>query len=140
LILPLRQHPPEACVVGLDGLHCLDDGMGAVIRIGQIDQVIKLGMGPEEDGASLGEVLFGQLSGFAATRGQIGLDISFDGEIPVVGVPEEDQAHDRQEIFIAGVVGIGPQGIRGTPKSALNCLDMLQLPHTLPLYSCLSVL
>ena len=35
-------------------------------------------------------------------------------------MPQKNQPHDRQEIFVAGIVGIGPQGIRRAPEPLFN--------------------
>jgi hypothetical protein len=39
-------------------------------------------------------------------------------------VAQEDPAHDGQEIFVAGVVGIGAQGVRRGPEAALDGFDV----------------
>jgi hypothetical protein len=44
-------------------------------------------------------------------------------------MPQEDEAHHRQEILVAGVVGIGPQSVRRRPEAFLNGLDMFELGH-----------
>ena len=43
---------------------------GAVVTVGQGDQVVELRLGPQEDRALLGEVLLGQRPRLAAARGQ----------------------------------------------------------------------
>lgn len=54
---------------------------------------------------------------------------SFHREIAAVGVAEEYQAHHRQEVFIAGVVGVGPQVVGGTPEACFNGFDVFELRH-----------
>lgn len=108
LILALGQHAPQALVVGLDGLHGFDDRLGAVGAVGQGHQGVELGLGLQEDGALLREILLGQWPGPAASGGQVCFDGVLDREIPAVGMVQEDQAHDRQKIFVAGVAGVGP--------------------------------
>ena len=46
-----------------------------------------------------------------------------------VGVAEEHQAHHRQEVFIAGVVGVGAQVVGGAPESFFNGFDVFELGH-----------
>jgi hypothetical protein len=48
---------------------------------------------------------------------QASFDVVFDRQIPAVGVPQEDQAHHRHEVFVAGVVRIGSQGVGRVPEA-----------------------
>jgi hypothetical protein len=43
---------------------------------------------------------------------------------------QKNQSHDRQEIFVAGVVGVGPQGVRRTPEPFFNGFDVFKLGQT----------
>ena len=42
LVFALGQCTPQAFVVGFNGFHCCDDGFGAVLAVGQSDEVIEL--------------------------------------------------------------------------------------------------
>ena len=75
LVFALGQCTPQAFVVGFNGVHCFDDGFGAVLAVGQGDEVVELRVGPEVDGTFLGKVLFGECSFFAAAGGQVGFNV-----------------------------------------------------------------
>lgn len=129
LIFALGQHAAQVLVVGLDGLHGVNDRLGAVGAVGQGHQSVELGLGLQEDGALPREVFLGQWPGLAAPCRQARLDGVLDAQIPAVGVAQEDQAHDRQEVFVAGVVGVGPQGVRRAPEPLFNGFDVFKLGH-----------
>ena len=76
LIFSLGEHTAQVLVVFLDGLHRLDDGLGPVVAVGQRNQIVKLGLGPEKDGALLREVRLGERPCLAAARGQVRFDVS----------------------------------------------------------------
>ena len=59
LVLALGQDAAQAVVVGLDGLHGHDDGGRAVGAVGQGDEVVEPGLGPQVQGVLLREVLPG---------------------------------------------------------------------------------
>ena len=61
--------------------------------------------------------------------GRLGLDPGLDRQKAAVGVAQEDQAHDGQEVLVAGVVGVGAQGVRRTPKAIFDGFDMFELGH-----------
>lgn len=42
---------------------------------------------------------------------------------------QEDESHDRHEILIAGIVGIGAESVRCVPKSLFNGFDIFKLGH-----------
>ena len=42
-------------------------------------------------------------------------------------LPQKNQAHDRQEILVAGIVGVGPQGVCRTPEPFFNGIHMFEL-------------
>lgn len=42
-------------------------------------------------------------------------------------LPQKNQAHDRQEILVAGIVGVGPQGVSRTPEPFFNGIHMFEL-------------
>jgi len=54
-----------------------------------------------------------------------------DREIPAIGMTQEHQTHDRQEIFVAGVVGTGPQQISRPPESFFYYFYMFMLSQGL---------
>ena len=130
LVLALGQDAAQAVVVRLDGLHGPDDGPGAVLAVGQCDEVVKLGFCLEEDSAFLGEVLLGECPSLAAARGQVSFDVVSDRQVATVGVAQEDEAHDGEEVLVARVVRVGAQGIRCAPEALLNGFDVLELRHT----------
>ena len=84
---------------------------------------------PQINGALLREVLLGQRPGFAAATRQRRLDFRFHREVAAVGMPQEHQAHDRQEVFITGVVGVGAQIIGSAPEACFNGFDVFELRH-----------
>jgi hypothetical protein len=47
-------------------------------------------------------------------------------------MPQENEPHYRQEILVAGIVGIGPQGVGRGPKAFLNGFDVFKLGHVRP--------
>ena len=124
LVFPLGQGAPQGGVVRLDGLHGRDDGLGAVRAVLEPDQGVELGLGTEEDGAALGEIGLGQGPGHAAPAGQAGDDLILDRRKTAVGMAQEDQPHDRQEVFVAGVLGVGPQGVGRAPEAHLDGFEM----------------
>jgi hypothetical protein len=81
--------------------------------------------GLQIDGALLGEVRLGQRPGLAAAGGQAGDDGVLHRLEAAVGVAQKDQAHDGQEILVAGVVGVGAQGVGCGPEPALDGFDVL---------------
>ena len=42
---------------------------------------------------------------------------------------QEYQAHDGQEVFVAGVVGVGAQVVSGTPQTFFDGFDVFELRH-----------
>ena len=127
LIFTLRQDTPQTGVILFDGLHGRDDGPGAVLTVGQGDQVVEPGFGSQEDGVLLGKILLGRRTPLAHAGGQTGRYLVFDGQIATVGVAQEDQSHDRQKIFVAGVVGVGAQRIRRGPETPFNRVNVFEL-------------
>ena len=77
LVFAFGQCPPQAFVVVLNGVHCCDDGFGAVFAVGQGDEVVELCVGSEVDGVFLGEVLFGECPFLTAAGGQVGFNVVF---------------------------------------------------------------
>ncbi len=124
LVFRLGQGAPQGRLVRFDGLHGRDDGLGAVFAVLEPDQIVELGLGAEEDGAALGEIGLGQCPGHAAPKGQAGDDLVPDRQTAAVGMAQEDQAHDRQELFVAGVVGVGAQGVCGAPEALFDGFEV----------------
>jgi len=91
--------------------------------------MVELCLRLQKDGALLGEVFLGQRPGLPATRGKVGFNVLFHREKPAVCVPQKDQAHNRQEIFVACVVRVRPQCICRVPEPFFDCFDMFQLSH-----------
>ena len=129
LVLPLGQDAAQAVVVRLDGLHGRDDGPGPVLAVGQGDEVIELGLRAQEDGALAGEVLLRCRTLLSAASGQGGRNLVLYGEVAAVGVAQEHQAHHRQEVLVAGVVGVGAQGVGRLPETLLDRFDVFKLSH-----------
>ena len=129
LVLALGQDAAQAVVVLLDGLHGRDDGGRPIRAVGQGDEVIELRRGTEEDGVLLREVLPGDRPLPAPAHGQTRRDRVLDGEVAAVGVAQEHQAHDRQEVLVAGVLGVRAQRVGGAPKAPFDGLDVLELGH-----------
>ena len=115
LVFALGQDAAQVVVILFNGLHRLDDGLCTIGAAGQRDEIVELGLRLQINGALLGEVFLGQRTRLAAATGQRRLDLRLHREIAAVGVAEEHQAHHRQEVFIAGVVGVGPQVVGGAP-------------------------
>ena len=132
LVFGLGQDAAQVLVILLDGLHRLDQRLGSVGTVRQRHQRIKLCFGPQKDGALFGKVLLGQRPGFSTPAGQGRFDLRFNQKIPAVGMTQKHQPHDRQEVFITGIVGIGPQSIRSVPQPLFNCLDMFKLSQNYP--------
>ncbi len=129
LVFALGQDAAQVVVILFNGLHRLDDGLCAIGAVGQRDEIVELRLRPQINGALLGEVLLGQRARLAATTGKRRLDLRLHREIAAVGVAEEDQAHHRQEVFIAGVVGVGAQVVGGAPESCFDGFDVFELGH-----------
>ena len=129
LVLRLGQDAAQAVVVRLDGLHGLDDGPGPVLAVGQGDEVIELSLRTQEDGALAGEIFLRDGPLLSAAGGKAGLDLVLHGQIAAVGVAQEHQAHHRQEVLVAGVVGVGAQGVGRTPEARLDRFDVFELGH-----------
>ncbi len=128
-IFLLGQGSGQIFVIRLDGFHGRNHGAGHVGVPGFLNQIIELGLRPEEDGAFAGKIFRRQRPGFSAPLRQRRLDLRFRGPKPVEGVAQKHQPHHRQEVLVAGVVGIGPQRIRRVPQPSFNGGDVLQLPH-----------
>ena len=129
LELRLGQDAAQAVVVRLDGLHGLDDGPGPVLAVGQGDEVIELSVRAQEDGALAGEVLLRYRGFLAAACREGGLDLVLHGQVAAESVAQEHQAHHRQEVLVAGVVGVGAQGVGRLPKAPLDGFDVFELGH-----------
>ena len=132
LVFGLGEDAAQVLVILLDGLHRLDQRLGPIGTVRQRHQRIKLCFGPQKDGALFGKVLLGQRPGFPTPAGQGRLDLHFNQKIPAIGMTQKHQPHDRQEVLIAGIVGIGPQSIRSVPQPLFNCLDMFKLSQSYP--------
>lgn len=50
-------------------------------------------------------------------------------EKTAISVAQEDRTHHRQEVFIAGVVGISPQRVSRGPETPFDGFDMFELGH-----------
>ena len=61
---------------------------------------------------------------------QIRFDFILHRQKPAVGMTQEHQSHNRQKVFVAGIIRVGAQRIRRTPKPLFNRFDMFQLCHT----------
>ena len=129
LVLRLGQDAAQAVVVCLDGLHGRDDGLGPVLAVGQGDEAIELGLRAQEDSALAREVLLRDRALPAAAGREGSLDLVLHGQIAAVGVAQEHQAHHRQEVLVAGVVGIGAQGVGCLPEALLDRFDVFELRH-----------
>ncbi|MFA6372508.1 MAG: hypothetical protein WCW68_07780 [Methanothrix sp.] len=129
LVFALGQDAAQTLVVCLDRLHGLDDGLGAVRAVWKGDELVELRLGLQEDRAFLGEVFLGLRSGLAAALGEIGIDIDrfFNRQKSAVGVPQEDQPHDRHKVLVAGVVRVGTQGVRSFPEAFFDGFNLFQL-------------
>jgi len=44
-------------------------------------------------------------------------------------MPQKNQTHHWQEILVACVIGIRPQGVRRAPEAFFNGFDMFELGH-----------
>ena len=80
----------------------------------------------QEDRPLLGEVLLGERADLSSTLRQRRFDFVLDLEETAVRVPKEDQPHDREEVLVAGEIGVGPQVIRAGPEPFLNLSNMFQ--------------
>jgi len=70
--------------------------------------------------------LLAKLNSFIFVNGQWPLD----REIPAIGMTQEHQTHYRQEIFVAGVIGTGPQQI-SRPSESFFCCSLFMLSQGL---------
>jgi hypothetical protein len=73
----------------------------------------------------LEKVFLRQRAGNAATGRQRGLDSRLYGQIAAVGMAQENQPHNGHEVFVAGVVAVGAQGICAAPEAFLDCFNIL---------------
>ena len=69
LVFTLGQHAAQALVVRLDGLYRTDDGFAAVFAVRQSHKMVELRLGPQEDGALLGENFLGERPFLAGAGG-----------------------------------------------------------------------
>ena len=69
--------------------------------------------------------------GQAAAFGQASFNRILDQQVTALGVRQEDKTHDRHEVFVAGIVGIGTQRIRSVPKVFFNGFYVFKLGHGL---------
>ncbi len=127
LVFALGQDAAQALVVRLDGLHRRDDGLGSIRSVGQGHQVVEPCLGFEEDGTLPGEIFFGDGSPLAAAEGQLRFNFVFYCQVAAVGVAQEDQPHHRQEVLVAGIVGVGAQSVGCAPETPLNGFDVFEL-------------
>ena len=126
LVLGLGQGAAQGLVVLLDLLHRIDHHLRAISAVRQGDEIVELRFRLQEDGALPGEVLLGECAWPAPARRQRGLDLGLDLEEAAVGVAQEDQPHDGQEILVAGEVGVGTQVVRAGPEPFLDRAKVFQ--------------
>ncbi|OPY07850.1 MAG: hypothetical protein A4E66_01965 [Syntrophus sp. PtaB.Bin001] len=63
--------------------------------------------------------------------GRLASTASFYGKKSVVGVPQEDQAHDEKETFGGDVVRVCPQRVSLIPKPSCDCFNVSELDQWL---------
>ena len=126
LVLGLGQGATQGRVVLLDPLHSIDDHLRAISAVRQGDEIVELRLRMQEDRPLPGEVLLGEGPWPAAAPRQRGHDLGLDLEEAAVRVAQEDQPHDRQEVLVAGEVGVGPQVVRAGPEPFLDLADLFQ--------------
>ena len=131
-VFALGQDAAQAVVVVLNGLHGRDDSPGPVCAIRQGDEIVELRLGPKKDRAFLREIFFGKCPPLTTTGGKASLNARLDGQIAAIGVTQENQAHDRQEVFVAGVVGTGAERVRRAPEASFNGFNVFELRHIYP--------
>jgi len=85
-VFRLGQLAAQGLVVLLDRFHGVLDGLGAVVGVGQLHQVVELGLGSEVDRSLLCEVCLLERRPPAAPGGQARLDLVLHGEEAAVGV------------------------------------------------------
>ena len=129
LVLALGQDAAQAGVVGLDRRHGRDHGGRAVGPVGQGDEVVEARLGPQEEGVLAREVGPRDRPPAAPARRQARLDLVPHGEIAAVGVAQEDEAHDRQEVLVAGVLRVGAQRVGRAPQAPFDGVDVFELGH-----------
>ena len=126
LVLCLGQGAAQGVVVLLDLLHRIDHHLRAIGAVRQGDEMVELRLRLQKDRALPGEVLLGECAWPAAARRQRGLDLGLDLEEAAIGVTQEDQPHDGQEVLVASEVGVGPQVVRAGPEPFLDLADVFQ--------------
>ena len=90
---------------------------------------VELGPGLQENGALPGKIFLGQRWSLATTLGEIGLDDILHAQVAAVGMAQKHQAHDRQEILVARIVGVSAQGVRRGPEAFFDGFYMFELRH-----------
>ena len=70
------------------------------------------------------------IAGFLPPRvGRAAATLVLHGQVAAEGVAQEHQAHHRQEVLVAGVVGVGAQGVGRLPEALLDGFDVFELEH-----------
>ena len=110
LILGFGEDAVQRGVIIFNGLHRGTNGLRAVFAIGQPSEVIELGYGPQKS-EPFCEKSAGSIHAPCRRVWGSRLNRLSDGQIPAVGMTQKDQAHHRQEILVAGVIGIGAQRV-----------------------------
>jgi len=55
-------------------------------------------------------------------------DILFNLQKPAIRMPQEDEAHHRQEVLVAREIGVCPQCVGPCPQAFFDLANALQLP------------
>src|SRR5690606_33831156 len=91
----------------------------------------ELSLGPQENRTLLREILFAERTSLTSAARQRRLDLRLHDQETAVGMAQEHQAHHRQKVFVARVVGVGAQVVGGTPQSLFDRFYMLNLGHSI---------
>lgn len=124
LIFGLGQHALKRRIICLHRLHGRNDNRRAIGAAGQAGEMIELSLRLQENGAAAGKVLLLQRPDHAASAGQPRFDFRLHHQVSAIRVAQEDQAHDRQEILIAGKVAISAELVRRRPEALLDGFDI----------------
>ena len=89
--------------------------------------MIELRRWSEENRSAPRKVLFRQRTRLSSALWQGGFEFGFSGEKSIVGMPEENQTHHWQKVFIARKIRIRAQGICARPQTFFDLSDVFHL-------------
>ncbi len=103
-IFDFGQHAAQVGVVGLDGVHGGDNGLGPTLTLLQRCQIVELRFRFQVDGALAGKILLGERTGFAPACRQSRFKPLPHCQKAAIGMTQKNQPHDRQKVLVTCIV------------------------------------